>query len=66
MQRFECVNLPRAWLEMESKHWHNPSSLYCEAAEARRELESCRQRLAELLGDCDPEDIVFTSVLPSQ
>ena len=56
-----CEPARRAWLEMESKHWHNPSSLYREAAEARRELESCRERLAELLGDCDPEDIVFTS-----
>jgi cysteine desulfurase len=56
-----CEPARRAWLEMESKHWHNPSSLYREAAEARRELESRRERLAELLGDCDPEGIIFTS-----
>ncbi|MGI8601707.1 MAG: cysteine desulfurase family protein [Verrucomicrobiales bacterium] len=56
-----CEPARRTWLEMESKHWHNPSSLYREAAEARQKLENCRERLAELLGGCDPECIVFTS-----
>jgi cysteine desulfurase len=46
-----------AWL---AAPWHNPSSLYREAAEAREQLEDCRLRLAGLLG-CDPGDVVFLS-----
>jgi cysteine desulfurase len=46
-----------AWLEAP---WHNPSSLYREAAAARERLEDCRARLASLL-DCEPEDLLFVS-----
>ncbi len=46
-----------AWLDAP---WHNPSSLYREAAAARERLEDCRERLGELLG-CDPADLVFLS-----
>jgi cysteine desulfurase len=46
-----------AWL---AAPWHNPSSLYREAAEAREQLEDCRTRLAGLL-DCEPGDLIFLS-----
>jgi cysteine desulfurase len=46
-----------AWL---AAPWHNPSSLYREAAEAREQLEDCRARLAALL-HCEPGDVVFLS-----
>jgi cysteine desulfurase len=46
-----------AWL---SAPWHNPSSLYQEAAAARECLEDCRHRLAELLV-CEPAEIIFLS-----
>jgi cysteine desulfurase len=46
-----------AWL---SASWHNPSSLYREAAEAREHLDDCRSRLGDLLG-CEPDDLVFLS-----
>lgn len=50
-----------AWAEGERarKHWHNPSSLYREAAAVKRRLEEAREELGGLLG-CDPERIVFT------
>jgi cysteine desulfurase len=41
-------------------HWGNPSSLYGEAQEARRGLESARRSMAEILG-CKPQELVFTS-----
>ncbi|MEM1296776.1 MAG: cysteine desulfurase family protein, partial [Verrucomicrobiota bacterium] len=41
--------------------WHNPSSLYPEAAEAKRELEECREWLADFLGVEEPSRVVFTS-----
>ena len=56
-----CAPAREAWLRVQQEHWHNASGLYREAAAARRELDRCRERLAELLGDCDPETIVFTS-----
>lgn len=49
-----------AWLRMQDRHWHNPSSLYQEAAAARQALEECREDIAEHLGT-DPERLVFTS-----
>ncbi len=49
-----------AWLRASERHWHNPSSLYREAAMAKRKLEEARERLGELLG-CEQERIVFTS-----
>ncbi len=49
-----------AWLRASERHWHNPSSLYREAAMTKRKLDEARQRLGELLG-CEPERIVFTS-----
>jgi cysteine desulfurase len=48
-----------AWLRASEKHWHNPSSLYREAAGVKHRLEEARERLGELLG-CEPERIVFT------
>lgn len=50
----------RAWLETADRFWHNPSSLYQPAGEARRLLEDCRERAAALL-DCDPESLIFCS-----
>src|SRR6187431_1452456 len=46
-----------AWL---SAPWHNPSSLYAEAAAAHDLLDQCRERLAGILG-CEPADLVFLS-----
>ncbi|HEY2573646.1 MAG TPA: aminotransferase class V-fold PLP-dependent enzyme, partial [Verrucomicrobiaceae bacterium] len=47
------------WLRASAKHWHNPSSLYAEAAAAKHALDDARERLGALLG-CEPERIVFT------
>jgi len=41
-------------------HWGNASSLYAEAQEARRGLESARRSMAEIFG-CKPQELVFTS-----
>ena len=41
--------------------WHNPSSIYVEAQEARRALDQARARIAALIGASDPEEIIFTS-----
>lgn len=49
-----------AWLAATERAWHNPSSLYREAAEAKERLEHARERLGDLLG-CEPGRIVFTS-----
>jgi len=49
-----------AWLKVSDEFWHNPSSLYPEAAHASQKLDACRERLARIL-DCDAERIVFTS-----
>lgn len=49
-----------AWLAATERSWHNPSSLYGEAAAVKERLEHARERLAELL-DCEPGRIVFTS-----
>lgn len=50
----------QAWLEAVDRAWHNPSSLFPEAAVARQLFEEARERLADRIG-CDPERIVFTS-----
>ncbi len=49
-----------AMLPYLSDAWGNPSSLYAEAQEARKGLESARRTVAGLLG-CKPQEIVFTS-----
>jgi cysteine desulfurase len=49
-----------AWLAAAERSWHNPSSLYREAAAVKERLEHARERLGELLG-CEPARIVFTS-----
>ncbi len=49
-----------AWLAASDKWWHNPASLYHEAAAAKACLEDCRERAGALLG-CAPADIIFTS-----
>ena len=48
------------WLEASARFWHNPSSLYWEAAEVKQRLEDARERLGDLLG-CAAGRIVFTS-----
>ena len=50
----------QAWLDAVDRAWHNPSSLFPEAAVAHDLLEDARDRLADLL-DCGPEQIVFTA-----
>lgn len=47
--------------EKAAKLWHNPSSLYPEAAEAKRELEECREWIADYLNVDEPSQVVFTS-----
>jgi cysteine desulfurase len=49
-----------AWVTATERFWHNPSSLYREAAAAKERLEHARERLSELLG-CEPGRVVFTS-----
>lgn len=56
-----CPPAREAWLRVQERLWHNASSLYREAAAARDELERCRERLAEVTGTDDPNQIVFTS-----
>ncbi len=51
----------RAWVEAAESHWHNPSSLYREAGEARHRLEFWREALADHFGIDEPERVVFTS-----
>jgi cysteine desulfurase len=49
-----------AMLPYLSEAWGNPSSLYAEAQEARRGLDSARRTISEILG-CRPQDVVVTS-----
>jgi len=49
-----------AYLDASERFWHNPSSLYREAAAARRALEDAREELAEIIGAA-PDRIVFNS-----
>jgi cysteine desulfurase len=46
-----------AWL---AAPWHNPSSLYAEAAAAHDALDQCRERLAGIVG-CEAGDLIFLS-----
>lgn len=55
-----CHEAREAWMAAADRHWHNPSSLYREAGEAKRRLEDAREVLADRL-DAEPERIVFTS-----
>jgi cysteine desulfurase len=41
--------------------WHNPSSIYVEAQEARKALDRSRATIARLIGASDPEEVIFTS-----
>ncbi len=50
-----------AWLDASEGHWHNPSGLYREGAEARHFLEDRRAALADHFGIDDPARVVFTS-----
>jgi cysteine desulfurase len=49
-----------AMLPYLTEAWGNPSSLYAEAQEARRGLDTARRTIAEIVG-CRPQDIVVTS-----
>lgn len=49
-----------AWLGAVAENWHNPSSLYREAGEAKRRLEDAREEIADRLGLDEPGRIVFT------
>lgn len=49
-----------AFLDASERHWHNPSSLYREAAAARRALEDAREELGEIIG-AEPGRIIFNS-----
>jgi cysteine desulfurase len=49
------------WLRVETSHWHNPSSLYREAGQAKRLLEDLREEVADRLGCKEPTRVVFTS-----
>ena len=41
--------------------WHNPSSIYVEAQQARTAIDRARATIAGLVGAGDPEEIIFTS-----
>ncbi|OQA52821.1 MAG: Cysteine desulfurase [candidate division WS2 bacterium ADurb.Bin280] len=43
-----------------SEKFHNPSSLYAGALEARRAIEKSRKKIADFL-NCSPDEIIFTS-----
>lgn len=49
-----------AWLEVQARHWHNPSGLYREAAAAKHRLEEIREEFADHFG-VEPERVVFHS-----
>jgi cysteine desulfurase len=49
-----------AMLPYLSGGWGNPSSIYAEAQQARKGLESARKSVADTLG-CRPSDVIFTS-----
>lgn len=49
-----------AWLDVQDRHWHNPSSLYRDAAMAKELLDDARERTGEVMG-VEPERVVFTS-----
>jgi len=50
-----------AWSDSMASGWHNPSSLYRDAAAAKQRLEDLREDLADWL-DCDePERIIWTA-----
>ena len=40
--------------------WHNPSSIYVEAQQARRTIDEARARIAALIG-AQPDEVIFTS-----
>ncbi|MDA1010162.1 MAG: cysteine desulfurase family protein [Chloroflexi bacterium] len=50
-----------AMLPYLSEYWHNPSSIYVEAQEARRAIDQARARIAALIGAADPEEVILTS-----
>lgn len=49
-----------AWLEATEMFWQNPGGLHRGGAGAKRKLEECRERVAEVLG-CEAWRVVFTS-----
>jgi len=49
-----------AMLPYLTQHWHNPSSIYIEAQQARRAIEESRETVAAAIG-AQPEEITFTS-----
>jgi cysteine desulfurase len=48
-----------AWLEAQEHSWHNPSSLYPQAAHVDHLLDAARLRIADLIGCEAPERILF-------
>lgn len=49
-----------AWLDVQTRHWHNPSGLYHEAGAAKHRLEEVREAFADHFG-VEPDRIVFHS-----
>jgi cysteine desulfurase len=48
-----------AMLPYWTTHWGNPSSIYQEAQEARKGLDTARRTIAEILG-AKPQEVIFT------
>lgn len=57
----EVVEAMLPYLRGEDGTWHNPSSIYVEAQEARKAIDRARASIARLIGASDAEEIVFTS-----
>ena len=49
-----------AMLPYFGQHWHNPSSIYLEAQQARQAIDEARATIAAAIGAL-PEEIIFTS-----
>ncbi|MCK9486549.1 MAG: cysteine desulfurase [Dehalococcoidia bacterium] len=57
----EVLDAMLPFLRGEGGAWHNPSSIYVEAQEARKAIDRARASIAGLIGANDPEEVVFTS-----
>lgn len=51
----------QAWSDASRDHWHNPSSLYREAAVVNQLLDDMRCDLADLVGCDEPDRVLFNS-----
>ncbi len=57
----EVVEAMLPFLRGDGGTWHNPSSIYVEAQEARKAIDRARASIARLIGAADPDEVIFTS-----